>query len=294
MDKRQERADYHHAAYAFIKIHFALLGANLEYIQEHELGEKPLRVDFIVIKKSPDEKLTDAIGEFFRVVNILEIKSPEDSLSIDDFFKVQAYGLLYKVLDHKVDELPIKDMTLTLMRDSYPREMFKALKKYNFTVTSSRSGIYNVDTGNFIPVRVMITSQMSDEDLAELKLMTRNVTQDDVKIFMTQAASSHDHNIIENAGAALRFFFIAHKELGKKVTEGFKMKDNDIIKEIFGDLFEEDKQKAEQKAVVNDRERVATDMLKRKYPLEAILEISRLSSDKILALATQLGVSVVS
>ncbi|MBQ7560076.1 MAG: hypothetical protein IJT20_07515 [Synergistaceae bacterium] len=71
------------------------------------------------------------------------------------------------------------------------------------------------------------------------------------------------------------------------------MKKKDIIIEIFGDLFEKDKEKAVNSAVADVNERVATDMLKRKYPLEAIQEISKLSKNAIITLAKNLGVSVV-
>ena len=49
-----------------------------------------MRLDFLIIKKEPDIMLHDPIGEFFRLVNIFEYKSPEDGLSIDDFYKVQG------------------------------------------------------------------------------------------------------------------------------------------------------------------------------------------------------------
>ena len=104
---------------------------------------------------------------------------------------------------------------------------------------------------------------------------------------MRKAADSHDPNVIENAEAVLRLCFTINKEISKNIKEDTEM--NDVIREVFGDLFERDKEKA----VADDRERVATDMLRRKYPLEANQEISKLSKNVILTLAKNLGVPVV-
>lgn len=104
---------------------------------------------------------------------------------------------------------------------------------------------------------------------------------------MRKAADSHDPNVIENAEAVLRLCFTINKEISKNIKEDTEM--NDIIREVFGDLFERDKEKA----VEATNERVATDMLRRKYPLEANQEISKLSKNAILTLAKNLGVPVV-
>ncbi|MBQ7560075.1 MAG: hypothetical protein IJT20_07510 [Synergistaceae bacterium] len=64
------------------------------------------------------------------------------------------------------------------------------------------------------------------------------------------------------------------------------MKKKDIIIEIFGGLFEKDKEKA----VADAHKRVATDMLKKKLPISLIEEISKLSEAEIRAIAAKIGV----
>ena len=270
----------------------------------------------MIIKKSPEEKLNDIIGKFFRLINIIEYKSPDDSLTIDDFFKVQAYGLLYKVIDHKVDEIPITDITITLIRHTYPREMIKALKKYNFAVTEIKSGVYIIETGNFIPVQLMVTSQMSKEDFEALPLLSKSVSKDDLKNFIEKIADSKDSNIIENARAFLRICLEVNKNAAEEIKKE-KAEMKDVIREVFGDWFEEDKEQAVKIAVkqavkiaieetakataeatakaINEEnnKRVAADMLKDSYPLNAIIKISRLPEVSIRNLAAKLGVNVV-
>ena len=44
------------------------------------------------------------IGRIFRQYNIVEYKSPDDYLSIDDFYKVYAYCCLYKSIGDNQNE----------------------------------------------------------------------------------------------------------------------------------------------------------------------------------------------
>ena len=134
-----ERIDYHHGFYAAMKVEYDLMQAPVSYEQEKELGEKPVRLDFLIIKKAKHAVLTDPIGQFFQSVNLFEYKSPEDGLTIDDFYKAQGYGLIYKGFDRKVNELPIEDMTLTFVRHAYPRELVKELKATGFQVKEAKS-----------------------------------------------------------------------------------------------------------------------------------------------------------
>ena len=58
------------------------------------------------------------------------------------------------------------------------------------------------------------------------------------------------------------------------------------------EIFKEDFDAAKEKGIQEDKERVATDMLKRNFPLSLIEEISKLSEETIRGLAKTLGVTV--
>ena len=78
MARDKGRIKYHYGFYAAMKVEYALMNAKLDYDQEVQLGEEPIRVDFLIIKKNARVVLTDPIGEYFEAVNIFEYKSPED------------------------------------------------------------------------------------------------------------------------------------------------------------------------------------------------------------------------
>ena len=56
----------------------------LEMHEEYLLSKKPLQMDILIIKKLKDIPIRKDIGRIFRKHNIIEYKSPSDSLSIND------------------------------------------------------------------------------------------------------------------------------------------------------------------------------------------------------------------
>ena len=67
-------------------------GDALTFQEEHLLGNKPMQVDLLIIKKSKNHKIHKSIGHIFLGHNIVEYKSPDDVLSINDFYKVCGYA----------------------------------------------------------------------------------------------------------------------------------------------------------------------------------------------------------
>ena len=78
------KIEYHYGFYGAVHAEYEPTQVKMEYKQEHELGDGPVRMDMLILKQD-DTHLTDPIGSFFRGHNVLEYKSPEDGLSIDDF-----------------------------------------------------------------------------------------------------------------------------------------------------------------------------------------------------------------
>ena len=77
MTQESGRIRFHYGFYAAMKVEYDLMHADVTYEQEIQLGEDPIRLDFLIIKKNADVVLTDPIGEFFEAVNLFEYKSPE-------------------------------------------------------------------------------------------------------------------------------------------------------------------------------------------------------------------------
>lgn len=85
MKKSRELLQWHPAFYAGIQIELAGEREHLSFENEHHLGTRPKQIDVLIIKKDGDYQVQKNIGRIFRGHNIVEYKSPADSLNIDDF-----------------------------------------------------------------------------------------------------------------------------------------------------------------------------------------------------------------
>ena len=54
-----------------------------------------MRIDLLIIKKPKELAVDKNIARIFRTDNLVEYKSPGDSLSVNGFLKVIAYANLY-------------------------------------------------------------------------------------------------------------------------------------------------------------------------------------------------------
>ena len=282
MAEESGRTRFHYGFYAAMEVEYDLQKIPLTYEQEVELGKDPVRLDFLVIKKEPNIVLDDPIGEFFKQINIFEYKSPKDGLSIDDFYKVQGYGLIYKGFGRKVNELPIENITLTIVRHSHPREMLKTLEDSGVVVIETYPGIYRFEGNLSIPVQLVVSSQLPMGEYDGLRLLAHGATIDDIKSYAEKAIASGNERIKENAGTVINVCLDVNKNLGE-VKEMYE-----AVREVFKDAFAKERQEG----IDATNERVAMDMLRNGEPLSKITRYSRLGESVIRNLATSLGIAI--
>ncbi|MBQ4468736.1 MAG: hypothetical protein II917_01160 [Synergistaceae bacterium] len=298
MAQEAGRIRFHYGFYAAMKLEYDIIHAPVTYEQEIQLGEDPVRLDFLIIKKDAGVVLNDPIGEFFRAVNLFEYKSPEDGLSIDDFYKALGYGLIYKGYDRKVNELPIEDMTLTIVRHSYPRELINTLKQSGFTVDKKYPGIYRIDGKISIKTQIVVSSRLLNGEYEGLKLLASGCTKEAVISYARKAIASEDENVKTNAETVIGICLDINNSLGKQLEEDEAM--NEVISRIIKrnidaarlEGINEGINKGINKGINEDKERVAADMLRDGKPLEEITRYSKLAEDTIRNLAKTLGVAI--
>ena len=144
--------------------------------QEHLLGTSPAQIDIVIIKKDPDYQIKKNIGQIFRTYNIIEYKSPEDYLSVDDFYKAYGYVCFYKSDTGRENFIPITELTLTLVCCRCPSRLFQHWKE------DRQRSILRLDRGIYlleeypIPVQLIITSELSDEENLWLRNLTNRLT----------------------------------------------------------------------------------------------------------------------
>ena len=159
---------------------------DIEFNDEFQLTRKPLIIDLTVVKKPDDLVIDNNIGRFFRKHNILEYKSPRDELNLETFYKVQAYALLYMIApgNCEANGAPIneKDITVTIVRASYPRELIKDLMEHGYMVLEQPNNIYYIEGAQF-PVQIVVTKPSNDcqddeKGIIWLNALSPNISKD--------------------------------------------------------------------------------------------------------------------
>lgn len=166
---------WHPVFYADIQIELEDERDNLIFENEHQLGTKPMEIDVLVIKKKKDISISKNIGRIFRKYNIIEYKSPTDYMSINDFYKVCGYAFFYKSNTVIENEIPINEITISLVSSAYPRKLIRHLQEFwGWQIKLEDEGIYYI-LGFKIPIQIIVTKQLSGEKNLWLRSLTDKI-----------------------------------------------------------------------------------------------------------------------
>ena len=239
---------WHPAFYAGIQIEFAEEADKLIFENEHQLGTKPKEIDVLIIKKKPQDQIRKNIGRIFKGHNIIEYKSPDDYLSIDDFYKVYGYACFYKSDTQKVNSIQANDITITFVCHKYPRELLKYLTtEKKFRVTKHEPGIYYIE-GDTITMQLIISPQLSEETNLWLHTLTNNIKKKETVKKLVTEYGKH-----QNEGLYKSVMNIIIRANPRK----FDKEDKDMceaLMEIVADKIIEKEQLAEQRGQHMERE----------------------------------------
>ena len=214
----------------------------LEFQREYNLGKEPLRMDLLIIKKPANVQIENEIGHIFKKYNVVEYKSPDDSLSIDDFYKTIGYACLYKGLGESINEVPAEELTVSIFRESFPRELFKALETSGSTIDEHSQGIYYL-TGNVLfGTQVVVTRQLDKETHRSLRILSRNARKEDVKAFLEESLRLTAPGDRNNIDAILQVSASANQKLYEEVRRDSIM--CEALKELMKDEIEKERQQA--------------------------------------------------
>ena len=206
------KIEYHYGFYAATHAEYHAFREVLDFLQEQELGIKPVKLDMLIIRQDEPNPLKDPIGKFFRKYNILEYKSPEDGLTIDDFYKVQAYACLYKSMGKTVDSIPGDALTVSIFRHTFPRKMFEALERTGLEVTEDHPGVFHIEGPLTVPAQVIVTSMLPAGEYTAFKLLAKDATREDIIQFM----AARDAYNPEDVRTILRVSMAANKSIYQK------------------------------------------------------------------------------
>ena len=208
---------WHPGFYGAAELEFLSNKDVLEFQRELNLSKEPLRIDLLIIKKLADVRIENEIGQIFKRYNVVEYKSPEDSLSIDDYYKTIAYACLYKALGDTVNKIPAEELTLSIFRESYPRELFAALKKAGIQADERFSGIYYLHGNMLFDTQIVVTGRLKPSTHSSLRILSKKATREDVRNFILNAKQLTEPGAKKNADAVLQISISANERLYEEI-----------------------------------------------------------------------------
>ena len=210
----------------------------LELTPEYNLSKEPIRIDLLIVKdRKKLGKIKNEIGHIMRTYNVIEYKSPEDGLTIDDFYKTIGYACLYKGYGENVDKIPVNELTASLFREAYPREMFLALKRHGHEIEMVYPGIYYITNNLPFPVQVIVTKELKKETHSSLRILSNNAEREDVERFLEMSVRIKTPWGRNNVDSVLQASARANFELYENLRRESAV--SSVFRELFRDEVEE-------------------------------------------------------
>ena len=205
---------------------------DLEFYEEHNLSREPLRIDLLIIKKLTGAVIQNEIGRIFRGYNVIEYKSPDDNLTIDDFYKTVGYACIYKGLGETVNKIPAEELTVSVFRESYPHKMAAGLRQSGMTIEERFQGIYYVSGQIPFRAQIVVTGQLAHTHHS-LRILSKNADENDVRAFLEEAVCLSDPGDRDNISAVLQVSTAANIQLYEELRRRTGM--CDALRELMKD-----------------------------------------------------------
>ena len=230
--------------------------SDLLFEPEHLLNKEPIRTDLLIIKKNPDAKIKNEIGRIFRQNNIIEYKGAGDGLSIDTFFKTMGYACVYKGLGKHVNEIPADELTVTIIREAYPKKLFKLFPDMGITIKRKYPGIYYLGGKIMFSTQIIVTRELDGKKHASLKILSNKATEEDVRRFLQEANLAKEPEDLQNISAVLQLSVSANQNLYEAVRRDQSMC-CEALRELMKDEIEEAAKNAAEKATETATESIS-------------------------------------
>ena len=251
-----DKIQWHPGFYGAAELELRASRSGLRFQTELELSKKPLRVDLLIVRVDPGTKIENEVGQIFKGYNIIEYKSPEDSLTIDDFFKTIGYACLYKALGKRLDQYPADEITVSLFRDTYPRELFRALEESGRTIEEAYPGVYYVSGNLLFATQVVVMSRLKGPEHSAFRILSGNAREEDVRSFIKEAQAFTAAGDKNNADAVLQVSISANAALYEDIRRDSVM--CNALENLMQDVIEQREREAAERAAKQAAEQAAT------------------------------------
>ena len=245
--EENKKIKWHPGFYAGIEYELREYREILEFDREHVLSKEPVQMDMLIIKKNTEMVIDQAIGNIFRKYNVIEYKSPEDGLNIDDFYKTIGYACFYKGYGCRVNAIDARELTISLFRFSRPVNLIKTLQELGAVIEEKYSGVYYVNGIINIPVQIVVIGELERDLYASLKILVNKADKETIKKFLSDTGNIKTKAERENIDALLQVSVSANREIYEEIRRESPM--CEALRELMKDDIDKAVEQAVEKAV---------------------------------------------
>ena len=242
--------DWHSGFVSAMRLEFIANERDLVYDEEHPLANRAQRIDLLIIRNDSSARIVNPIGERFSKFNICEYKSPGQSLTYGDFYKILAYTGLYLNETQHGRNYNACDYTMTFVRESHPYSLFRRLATDGIRIENNDQGIFRLYNNLPFATQVIVTKEIPDNRKSWLKCLTRSGTVPELESIVenTPALDKHNKPYADNM---MDIFTFANRELvSKQLKEEPEM--CNAVNELFADEI------AEMKVIIANKDALIT------------------------------------
>ena len=200
----------------------------IRFHREYNLTRKPLQVDIVIVDEKKEEGKRGRRGKglagILRRYNIIEYKSPDDTLSIDDFYKAASYAGLFKSESPREDGIKAREIAVILVSSKRLLKLLKYLREYcRMTVKEVEKGIYECKGNWIFKTYVVIAHPRYGGTYPWLNSLSKNLEADDRKEIgrlLEEAGEKKD----SKRDAILDLVLKANPEMARKMKEDEDMR----------------------------------------------------------------------
>ena len=161
-----------------LKIELATTDTNTGYKPDNCMYMRPVAAYLLAILKSPDIEIQNDIGKIFKGHNIIDYTFLRGEPDIDHLYKTIAYASLYKSSGIEDDLIKTEDVTVTLVSQHIPQQLFGRLKELGIETEKTEKGIYQIKSNMLFNTQIIVSSEMGENEKEWLKSLI-NYVQDD-------------------------------------------------------------------------------------------------------------------
>lgn len=254
-----KKTQWHPAFCSAVKLELTENKRDLSYNSEYNLNTKPISIDLLVIRKSPDVIINNEIGKIFKGHNIFEYKSPDNNMDIDTFYKGIAYASLYKAGGSTVDKIKADDITISFVRYAKPVKLLNQLKQSGMTIINAYQGVYYISSQLQFDIQIIVSSELTREEHIWLCSLSNNLTNKEAKIIVNKLSSFSEKDDLDYIDSVLNVVISRNFNIFNEMKEDDSM--CEPLKKLFQPELDEAvaKKDAEIEAVKAEKDAIAAE-----------------------------------